>query len=59
MKRFKLNEDIKNLKDNIKNNQNKFGKNFPWKSWLPSNVEKIENDTEMKYCCKEIGRAHV
>ena len=51
MKRFKLSEDIKNLKDNIKNNQNKFGKNFPWKAWLPSNVEKMENDSDVKYCC--------
>lgn len=30
----------------------KYGKNFPYKAWLPSNVEKIENDAEVKYYCK-------
>ena len=51
MKRFKLNEDIKNLKENIKNNQNNFGKNFPWKAWLPENVAPTSSVDE-QYICK-------
>ena len=51
MRRFKLTEDIKNLKENIKNNQNKFGKNFPWKAWLPENVAPTSSVDE-QYICK-------
>ena len=51
MTKFELNKTIKNLKENIKNNQNKFGKNFPWKSWLPENVSVPSSEDEL-YICK-------
>lgn len=40
------------IRQRIETNIKKYGKNFPWKAWLPSNVEKIENDAEVKYYCK-------
>lgn len=51
MKKFELNKPIKNLKENIKNNQNKFGKNFPYKAWLPENVSVTSSDDKL-YVCK-------
>jgi len=38
-----LTNNIKQLKNNIKSNQDKFGKNFPWKAWLPDQVMVNEN----------------
>lgn len=51
MTKFELNKAIKNLKENIKNNQNKFGKNFPWKVWIPENVAPTSSEDEL-YVCK-------
>lgn len=33
-----LNKNIETFKNRIKDNQAKYGKNFPWKAWLPKNV---------------------
>ena len=51
MKKFELNKAIKNLKEKIKNNQNKFGKNFPYKAWLSENVSEASCDDKL-YVCK-------
>jgi len=52
MYRESLNMMEASIKARISENIKKYGKNFPWKAWLPSNVEKIENDAEVKYYCK-------
>ena len=33
-----LRKNIEDFKNRVKNNQAKYGKNFPWKAWLPENV---------------------
>jgi len=37
------NNNIQNFKDRIENNIKRFGKNFPWKAWLPDQVMVNEN----------------
>jgi ADP-ribose pyrophosphatase YjhB (NUDIX family) len=51
---FEIKKDA--LVNNIKANIKKYGKNFPWKAWLPENVSEIpftEDDTngENKWVC--------
>ena len=42
--------NIEHLKNNIKLNQTKFGKNFPWKAWLPENVVPTSSVDEIYEC---------
>ena len=45
-----LKKNIETLKNRIKDNQAKYGKNFPYKAWLPKNVTDANNSTEMYTC---------
>jgi len=55
MKNKELINNIERLKKNIKSNQTKFGKNFPWKAWLPEHVLGSSNSdvgVEPQYVCE-------
>lgn len=41
MNKEDLNKMESNIKARIENSQKKYGKNFPWKAWLPKNVSEI------------------
>jgi len=53
MNRGDLNRMESEIKTRISKNIEKYGKNFPWKAWLPNMVTEVSNNNEpVKYeCC--------